>query len=45
MKASFKEKNRKHPYINKIGSHPEMIRKYFWARISLEEIEKPTVSW
>ena len=45
MKLCFKEKIGKDQYINRVRSHPEMMRKYFWERISLPEMEKLTASW
>ena len=44
MKACSKEKKRKHPYTNRVGSHAEIMRQYYRARISLAEIEKSMAS-
>ena len=34
-------KKRKHPYTNRVGSHAEMMRQYYRARINLAEMEYP----
>ena len=38
MKAYFKEKNRKHPYDNRVKSHTEMMRQCY--RVRMEKVQR-----
>ena len=40
----LQRKKRKHPYTSRVGSHAEMMRQYYRARISLAEMENPMAS-
>ena len=40
----LQRKKRKHPYTSRVGSHAEMMRQYYRARISLTEMENPMAS-
>ena len=40
----LQSKKRKHPYTSRVGSHAEMMRQYYRARISLAEMENPVAS-
>ena len=40
----LQRKKRKHPYTSRVGSHAEMMRQYYRARISLAEMENPVAS-
>ena len=44
MKARFKGKKETSIYTIWVGSHAEMMRQYYGARISLGEMEKPIAS-
>ena len=44
MKAFSREKKRKQPCTNRVGSHAEMMRQYYRARISFAEMGKPMAS-